>query len=81
MNSGRAVTQLKKDRTWSSGMPWRTPHDFSMTWRTMEGEIEWAVEIWEKPREREGIVKSWFRDGLELELGLGFLRWWSLIRE
>lgn len=36
-------------------------------------------ESLEKSKEREGMVRSGFRgDGL---LGLGFLRWWSLIKE
>lgn len=61
-------------------MPWRTPPHFSITRRTTAGDGEWTAEIWEKSREREGIVKLGL-GGEALESGLGFLRWWSLMRE
>lgn len=59
------------------GMPWRTPPHFSITRRTIAAESDWAAEIWEKSKERVGLVKLGFEG---LELGFGFLRWWSLIK-
>lgn len=68
--------QLKKARAWRKGIPWRTERHFWMTPRTVVGSIGESLE---KSKVREGMVRSGFRgDGL---LGLGFLRWWSLIRE
>lgn len=42
--------------------------------------MEWTAEIFEKSRERDGMVKSGV-GGAEFRSGLGFLRWWSLMRE
>lgn len=59
-------------------MPWRTPPHFSMTRWATEGEIGWAAEIAEKARERSGMVRLGVGGGA-LGLGVGFLRWCSLI--
>lgn len=68
--------QLKKARAWRKGIPWRTERHFWMTPRTVVASIGESLE---KSKEREGRVRSGFSgDGL---LGLGFLRWWSLIKE
>lgn len=69
------MAQLKKERTWAKGIPWRTLPDLSITRWMIEEEME--LEICEKSSEREGIVNV----GVGLGSGLGFRRWCSLINE